>query len=159
MRMLLCSLVGVLAACGPYAGNAKARWVGTAVDVSLAAPARGGWCPVSRTVLVDAAAGDRATGFKWRFDSLKPGTYPIGLPGAADSLGSGASAAARYIQLDEIRGYRSINGTMTVTAVDTTKISATVSATLQRVGDPDSIHLTATFHAVPLQRDSTLCPQ
>src|SRR5690242_18037609 len=88
MRMLLCTLVGVLAACGPYAGNAKARWTGTAVDVSLAGEARGGWCPVNRTVLVDAVQGDRAAGFKWRFDSLSPGTYPIGLPSDADSLGS-----------------------------------------------------------------------
>lgn len=159
MRMLLCLLVGVLAACGPNAGNAKAHWVGMAVDVSLAAPARGGWCPNSRTVLVEAVSGDRAAGFKWRFDSLRPGSYPVGLPATGDSLGSGVSAAARYIQLDEIRGYRSINGTMTVTAVDTTRISATVSATLQRVGEPDSVHLTATFHAVPLQRDTTLCPR
>ncbi len=159
MRMLLFSLIGALAACGPGAGNGKAHWVGTAVDVSLAAPARGGWCPTNRTVLVEATAGDRATGFSWRFDSLSPGVYPVGLPATADPAGSGASVAARYIELDEVRGYRSINGTLTVTAVDTTTISARVAATLQRVGAPDSVHYTATFHAVVLQRDSTLCPR
>ena len=159
MRMLLFSLVGALTACGPGAGNAKAHWLGTAVDVSMTAPARGSWCPVSRTVLVEATAGDRATGVSWRFDSLRPGVYPVGLPATADSAGSGASVAARYIQLDEVRGYRSINGTLTVTSIDTTSISAKVAATLQRVGEPDSIHYTATFHAVRLQRDSTLCPR
>lgn len=159
MRMLLFSLVGALAACGPRAGHVKAHWTGTTVDVSLAASARGGWCPARRAVLVDAIADDRATGFSWRYDSLKPGAYPVGLPASSDSAGSGVSIAARYIQLDEVRGYRSINGTLTVTAVDTTMISARVAATLQRVGEPDSIHYTATFHAVPLQRDSTLCPR
>ncbi len=159
MRMLLFSLVGALTACGPGAGNGRAHWVGTLVDVSLTAPARGGWCPISRTVLVEANAGDRATGFSWRYDSLSPGVYPVGLPATADSARSGASVAARYIQLDEVRGYRSIVGTLTVTAVDTTAISARVAATLQRVGEPDSIHYTATFHAVALQRDSTLCPR
>ena len=157
MRMILCALAGLLAGCGPYAGNAKAHWTGAAVDVALAAPAEGGWCPNSRTVLVDAIDGDRATGFKWQFDSLRPGTYPVGLPTTSDSLGSGISVAARYIQLDEVRGYRSTNGTMTVTAVDTQTNSAKVPATLQRVGDPDSIHYTATFHRVALQRDTTLC--
>ena len=157
MRMLLFTLIGALGACGPGTGKGEAHWVGTGVDISFAAPAHGGWCASTRTVLVEAIDRDRATGFSWRYDSLRPGVYPVGLPSTADSTGSGAAIAARYLQLDEIRGYRSIAGTVTVTEVDTTTISAKVAATLQRVGEQDSVHFTATFHAVELRRDSTLC--
>jgi hypothetical protein len=157
MRMLLCTLVGALAACGPRVGNGEAHWVGPGVDIALKGKATGGWCPNSRTILVEAIDKDRSAGFAWQFDSLRPGVYSVALPAAVDSIRSGISVAARYIQLDEVRGYRGVIGTVTVTAVDTMAISARVAATLQRVGNPDSVHFTATFHAVALARDSTLC--
>src|SRR5437868_9302180 len=139
MRMLLFTLVGALAACGPRAGDGEAHWVGPGVDISLKGKATGGWCPVSRTVLVEVIDQDRAAGLSWQFDSLRPGVYPVVLPAEADSVRSGIAVVARYIQLDEVRGYRSLIGTVTVTAVDTMKITARIAATLQRVGNPDSI--------------------
>jgi hypothetical protein len=157
MRMLLLMLVGALAACGPRAGIGEAHWVGPGVDVALKGKAKGGWCPNSRMVLVEVIDRDRAAGFSWQFDSLRPGVYPVVLPAEVDSARSGIAVVARYIQLDEVRGYRSLIGTVTVTAVDTLQLTARVAATLQRVGNPDSVRFTAAFRAVPLARDTTLC--
>ena len=157
MRMLVLSLLMAVSACGPGAGNAMAHWSGAGVDVSLAGPARGGWCPASRTVLLDLTEDDRVAGLVWHYDSLVPGRDSVGPPGSPDSVIGGASVAARYLSLDEVRGYRSLSGMLQVIAVDSTQISAKVDASLQRVGAVDTVHFTAEFYRIPLTQDTTLC--
>ena len=43
------------------------------------------------------------------------------------------------------------------TPSDSAAISVTVEATLQRVGDTDTVRFTAQFRRIPLTRDATLC--
>lgn len=157
MRTLLFLPVLVAAACGPPPGTATARWVGPGVDQEVTGKALGGWCPPSGTVLLEVQDGDRIAGLSWRAESLVVDSSVINLPSPADSTGTYASVAARYVYLDEVRGYRGVTGTARVTSADTLAFSATVDARLQRVGEADTVHFIATFDRVPLTRDVTLC--
>lgn len=155
--MLLFLPVLGLAACGSMAGTGDARWTGEGVDVAVAGKALGGWCPTSGVVLLEVSDGDRIAGLSWRADPLVTDSAVLNLPNDADTLVTHASAAARYLQLDEIRGYRSVTGMARVTSADTLAFSATVDGRLQRVGETDTVHFIATFDRVPLTRDLTLC--
>jgi hypothetical protein len=107
--------------------------------------------------MVEAAEDDRVVGVVWRYDSLVAGTFPIATPAAPESVSTGAAVAARYVHLDEVRGYRAVSGAWRVTKVDSTTLSGTVDGTLQRVGEADTVHFTASFERVPLTRDTTIC--
>lgn len=146
-----------IAACGAKAGTATARWTGGGVDEEVSGVAVGGWCPSDGTVLLEVQEEDRIAGLSWRADTLRPDSAVINLP--SDSLipGNYASTAARYVHLDEVRGYRGVTGMARVTSADTLAFSATVDARLQRVGEQDTVHFIATFDRVPLLRDVTLC--
>lgn len=158
MRKLLSIIfVGVLAACGPKAGMGSARWTGTGVDEQVAGKAVGGWCPATGAVLVEVSDEDRVAGLSWRGMPLVADSAPLDLPNDADSIGTRASAAARYVYLDEVRGYRAVTGMAQVTSADTLAFTATVEGRMQRVGEQDTVHFTATFDRVPLVRDVTLC--
>ena len=157
MRTLLFLPLLGLAACGSQAESGRARWTGQGVDVEVSGEAQGGWCPESGTVLVEVSADDRIAGLSWRADPLVPDSAPLNLPNDADTSRTRASAAARYLYLDEVRGYRAVTGTARVTSADTAAFSATVEGRLQRVGDQDTVHFIATFDRVPLVRDVTLC--
>lgn len=157
MRTLLLLPVLGLAACGATPGAATARWTGMGVDVAVDGAAQGGWCPASGVVLLEVREGDKIAGLRWRADSLVADSSVINLPSIADTAGTYASVAARYNYLDEVRGYRGVTGLVRVTSADTLAFSATVDGRLQRVGEQDTVHFTATFDRIPLTRDETLC--
>ena len=108
-------------------------------------------------MLLEVSDGDRIAGLRWRADSLVADSAVINLPGSADTIGTFTAVAARYIYLAEVRGYRGVTGMVQVTSADTQAFSATVDGRLQRVGEQDTVHFTATFDRVPLRRDQTLC--
>lgn len=155
MRMLVLALVATIVACAPRSGRAEARWTVNGVEVEVAGTPRGGWCPSTKTILLEVTEDERVAGLAWRYDSLVPGEVVVTPP--PDSFALGAWFAVRYVQLDEVRGYRSLAGTMQVTSVDTLRITARVTATLQRVGEEDTVHVTARFDRVPLTLDPSLC--
>jgi hypothetical protein len=152
-------LLALVAACGPRPGTVQARWQGSQGEIEVRVEGQGSWCPETRTVLIDATQGDDAVGVFWRYPAggLGPGEVELGLP--PDSTGEPApgSAALRYVHLDETRGYRSVSGTLTLSAADTTAVTGTLAAKMQRVGEADSTDLAMEFHAVPLFRDPTVC--
>ena len=152
------SLVALLLGCGLRAGRATAHWTTAHGRADLGAAATAGWCPSSRTILVQATDGDRVVGFTWHYDSLAPDSVLLTPPAPPDStpLGS-ASAALRFVADGEVLGYRSASGMLRVTAVDTATIDARLEAHLQRVGRNDTTAFTAAFRRVPLMRDMTLC--
>lgn len=157
MRTLLFLSVLGLVACGSKAGSGHARWTGPNVDITVEGKALGGWCAESGMVLVEVSEGDRIAGLAWRADPLVADSAPLNLPNDADTVGTHASTAARYIYLDEVRGYRGITGVARITSADTLAFSATVDGRMQRLGEEDTVHFTATFDRVPLTRDLTLC--
>lgn len=157
MRALLLLPVLGLAACGPTPGAANARWTGPGVDVAVTGVAKGGWCPASGVVLLEVRDGDRIAGLRWRADSLVADSSVINLPGPADTIGTFVAVAARYLYLDEVRGYRGVTGWARITSADTLALSASVDGRLQRVGEQDTVHFIAHFDRVPLTRDETLC--
>ncbi|HEX7918874.1 MAG TPA: hypothetical protein VF454_05680 [Gemmatimonadales bacterium] len=157
MRTLLLLPVFGLLACGSQAGSGHARWTGLGVDVSVTGKGRGGWCAESGMVLLEVSEGDKIAGLSWRAAPLVADSAVLDLPSDTDTVGTHAAAAARYIYLDEVRGYRAITGMAHVTSADTLAFSATVEGRLQRLGEEDTVHFTATFDRVPLTRDLTLC--
>jgi len=158
MRASLLLLVG-LSACGPRPGTVQARWQGPQGPVAFEAKGQGAWCPETRTILVDATKGDDAVGVLWRYAEGGPatGTLELGLPPDTTPMQTPGTAALRYLHLDEVRGYRSISGTVTITGADTTALTGTLTAKMQRVGEVDSTELAMEFHAIPLVRDVTVC--
>ncbi|HWA40605.1 MAG TPA: hypothetical protein VG712_03280 [Gemmatimonadales bacterium] len=157
MRKLCFLLSGSLLAVGCARGQGTAHWTGPGVDERVAGAATGGWCPASGEVLLEVSEEDRIAGLSWRGSPLVADSAPLNLPNDADSVGTRASAAARYVYLDEVRGYRSVTGVARITSADTLAFSATVEGRLQRVGEQDTVHFIATFDRVPLTRDETLC--
>ena len=150
-------LLSLLAGCGLREGRMTAQWAAPKGPLKLSAPATAGWCPESRTILLQGVEADRVVGVVWRYDSLAPASVPLAPPQPADSLKVPASAALRYLGDGMILGYRSVNGLLRVTAVDTARIDVRLEATLQRTGGTDTTRLSATFRRVPLTRDATLC--
>jgi hypothetical protein len=151
-------VLGAVTACGLGKGGVDAAWQVAGERHEVTTEGRSGWCPAASMILVEGTEGDRAVGVHWHYDSLVPATWQLEPPTVADSVVTGASAAVRYVHLDEVRGYRSLSGELTVTAIDSSTVSGRVTAVLQRVGEPDSTALTMTFDRVPLVVDSTLCP-
>ena len=150
-------VLGALAACSGGRGVVDARWQVTGEELEIDAPGKGGWCPSYSLILIEATDGDRAVGVRWHYDSLAPGAWDLEPPTDLDSVVTGASAAVRYVHLDEVRGYRSLSGRLTVRAVDSSTVSGDVTAVLQRIGDADTATLTMTFDRIPLALDATLC--
>lgn len=150
-------LLAALAACRGGPGRVDAEWGPTDSVPALRGVAEAGWCAERQLVLVQTTDQDRAVGFTWHFDSLRPDSVAVAAPTADDSLVPYASAALREIRNQEVRGYRSVSGTLRITAVDSGRISARLRAVMQRIGRPDTTTLTAEFRAVPMRRDTTLC--
>lgn len=156
MRLHLLLLGGV-AACSSGRGMVDARWLDQAEHLEIVTEGRAGWCPSSRMILVEATDEDRAAAVHWHFDSLGPSSYRLEVPTVPDSVVTGASAVLRYVHLDEVRGYRSLSGELTVESPDSSAVSGRVTAVLQRTGESDSTTLEMSFDRVPLVVDSTLC--
>ena len=154
--LLLLPVLGLLA-CGSQAGAGHARWTGPGVDIAVTGRALGGRCAESGMVLLEVAEGDRIAGLSWRADPLVADSAVLDLPDDLDTVGTHAAAAARYVYLDEVRGYRAVTGMAHITSADTLAFSATVEGRLQRLGEEDTVHFIATFDRVPLTRDLTLC--
>lgn len=151
------ALTAGIGGCAPRTGTGTARWVGPGVEEEVSGPASGGWCPASGMVLLEVQQDHRIAGLSWQATPLVPDSAVIDLPSTEDLPGTHAAAAARYVYLDEVRGYRGVAGTARVTSADTLAFSATVEGRLQRVGEMDTVHFIATFDRVPLTRDVTLC--
>lgn len=150
-------LLVMLMACSGRAGRVEVRWGPADSAQQFRGDASAAWCAERRLVLLQATDADRAVGLTWHFDSLVRDSVAVAAPTADDSLVPYASAALREIRNQEMRGYRSVSGTLWITAIDSTRISARLHAVLQRIGRPDTTTLTADFRAVPMQRDTTLC--
>jgi hypothetical protein len=150
-------VLGALAACGGGRGMVDARWQVGDDDVEVSTEGKGGWCPSTSVILIEGIEGDRAVGVHWHYDSLAPGSFELEPPAGPDSAVTGASVGARYVHLDEVRGFRSLSGRLTVRAIDSSAVSGSLTAMLQRVGETDSTTLTMTFDRVPLVLDATLC--
>ena len=152
-------LLAAVAACGPRPGSVQARWQGATGPGALDVGGTGVWCPETQTVLVDATEGDDAVAVFWRYPAtgLVAGTVDLGLPTDSTEERAPGSAALRYVHLDEVRGYRSLSGTLTLTTADTAFVTGTLTARMQRVGEADSTGLEMEFHAIPLVRDPTIC--
>jgi hypothetical protein len=150
-------LLGGLAACHPGRGTVDARWLDQAEPLKIVTEGRAGWCPSSGMILVEATEEDRAAAVHWHFDSLGPSSHKLEVPTVPDSTVTGASAVLRYVHLDEVRGYRSLSGELTVESIDSSAVTGRLTAVLQRIGEADSTSLEMSFDRVPLVVDSTLC--
>ena len=150
-------VLGALAACHPGRGTVDARWLDGADHLDIVAEGRAGWCPASGTIMVEGTDEDRAAAVRWHDDSLKSRSWQLEVPTVPDSAVTGASAVLRYVHLDEVRGYRSLSGELTVASIDSASVTGRFSALLQRIGEADSVRLTMSFDRVPLMVDSTLC--
>lgn len=150
-------LVSALAACTGAGGRVDARWGPPDTVSRMRSAATGAWCPERGVVLVQATDQDRAVGFSWRFDTLRPDSIPLTPAATGDTIGRSASAALRDVRLQELRGYQSVAGLLRVTGVDSTRISAHLEGVMLRVGRADTTPLTADFRNVVLRRDTTLC--
>ena len=146
-----------LTACGVRPGEVRAHWQGATGPSTMRAVGSAGWCPETRTIVIEATEGDDAVGVVWRYREGGPEVGSVELSPPSDSALSSAAAALRYVHLDEVRGYRSVIGTLSITAADTVAVSGTLRGPMSRVGGVDSTTLDMTFHAVPLTRDATVC--
>ena len=150
-------VLGAVTACGLGKGSVDAEWQVAGERHEVTTEGAAGWCAASGMILVEGTEGDRAVGVHWHYDSLAPAVHQLEPPTSADSAVTGASAAIRYVHLDEVRGYRSLAGELTVRAIDSATVSGSVTAVMHRVGESDTTVLAMTFDRVPLVADSTLC--
>ncbi len=111
-------LAGLLGACGaqPGEGNLSASWIGTDTgEVSTAANTV--WCRDPRRLEVTAIDGDLGLGMVlYPSDTALPGQFKGFDPGADTVIRPAAAAALRWFTEQNIEGYQSDSGGVTLEA-------------------------------------------
>lgn len=160
MRIIVPALAGTLIACGAPAGEGTAAWRTPEGDRELSGPAIASWCAERSRVLLELPHEQGTVGVLWRYGALVPESLGVVPPQPADSgviPVPSASVALRYVEGAEVRGYSAFAGTVRITAIDSTSITAALQVKLQPVEGTDTTDLTAQFHQVPLTVDPTVC--
>lgn len=150
----------ILFGCGRGRGTVAADWRTLEGPQHFSVEGAAAWCPGRGPILVGGVDGERVAGVVWRTGTPAAGTYALGLPPLPEDTTPppAASVAFRYIQLDEVRGYQSVSGSLAVTDTAEGRLSGRVDALLQRIGESDTLTMRMEFRGVRLTVDSTLCP-
>jgi hypothetical protein len=160
MRIIVLTLAGTLVACGPRAGEGTGIWSTPGGEREVAGPAVASWCAERGRILLELSHEQGSIGVLWRYTALAPDSLRVALASREDTGAAAppsASAALRYVDAADVRGYAAISGGVRITAVDSSSISATAQVRMAQVEGTDTTELTASFHRVPLTVDQTVC--
>lgn len=141
----------------PGNGQLLARWSGqdngTGPLVAQAA-----YCARDSVLELLAHAGDRGVGLAFHLaqGGIQPGQFTVLHPETVEMPRPAAAGAWRFLGIDQVHAFVSRNGEAELTAVDAEGISGRVTMTLVARFGPDTVVVSGSFRAVPV--DSSLAP-
>ena len=174
-RHVLVACLGVALACAkPDAGTRSGprltvRWTG-ADTAAFGASATAERCDTLHLIEIRAISGDTGLGLAL-YDSgtVRPGSYPIRLPGGADRVAPAAALALRWFSKTAVQGYQGDSGNVTLRRAANGDLSGTFTAKARSINSSARLSLTGSFDGlrikpaalgcVPPPRDSTASPQ
>ena len=173
-RHVLVACLGVALACAkPDAGTRSGprltvRWTG-ADTAAFGASATAERCDTLHLIEIRAISGDTGLGLAL-YDSgtVRPGSYPIRLPGGADRVAPAAALALRWFSKTAVQGYQGESGNVTLRRAANGDLSGTFTAKARAINTKAYLDLTGSFEdlrvkpaergCVPPLRDSTASP-
>ena len=174
-RHTLVGCLGVVLACAkPDVGTRSGsrltvRWTG-ADTAAFGASATAERCDTLHLIEIRAVSGDTGLGLAL-YDSgtVRPGSYPIRLPGGADRAAPAAALALRWFSKTAVQGYQGESGNVTLRRAANGDLSGTFTAKARSINSSARLGLTGSFDGlrikpaalgcVPLPPDSTASPQ
>ena len=155
MRRSLVLTLLVCVACGPgtnpSSGEMLATWRDSAVaSFRTAATAR--WCRRDSLLELFAVRNDTAIGVAiLPRDTLRSGQYPVFPAIPFNPLRPQATAAARWLDLAELKGFEGTSGSVTLTDGPPGTVTGTLDLLFRRTGGPDTLRITGRFSGVPVE--------
>ena len=173
-RHALIAGLGVALACANPEGGMRTgprltvRWSG-ADTAAFGASATAERCDTLHLIEIRAISGDTGLGLAL-YDSgfVRPGSYPIRPPAAADSAAPAAALAVRWFSRTAVQGFQGDSGQVTLRRAANGDLSGTFTAKARAINTKGHLDLTGSFDGlrvtraergcVPPPRDSTTSP-
>ena len=173
-RHALVACLSVALACAkPDAGTRSGprltvRWTG-ADTAAFGASATAERCDTLHLIEIRAISGDTGLGLAL-YDSgtVRPGSYPIRLPGGADRVAPAAALALRWFSKTAVQGFQGDSGQVMLRRAANGNLSGTFTAKAHAINSSGRLHLTGSFEGlrvvpaprgcVPPPPDSTASP-
>jgi hypothetical protein len=161
MRLPLLLALLVAAACTsglePSAGELVATWRDS-LDARFQTLATARWCRRDSLLELFAVRNDTAVGVAiLPRDTLTPGEYPVFPSTPFNSLRPQATAAVRWLDQAELKGFEGAFGKVTLTAGPAGTVSGTLDFLLRRTGSPDTLRVTGRFSGVRVESALAEC--
>ena len=141
------------------AGMLAVQWRGSHRGAAVV-PARVNWCPVNRTGVLEAIAGDTGVAIVlYEANALTRGPHAVVMPGVPSVLPRpGASAVMRWPKdSSALLAFASQSGLVDVRSAPKV-LSGTLSIRMRAASGSDSLMLTGNFTDVPVVAMAVGCP-
>lgn len=141
----------------PSTGELLATWRDSS-RASFRAPATAQWCRRDSLLELFAVRNDTAVGVAIiPRDTLGSGKYPVLSSVPFKGIRPQATAAVRWLDQVELKGFEGTSGTVVLTDGPAGTVSGTVDLLLRRTGAFDTLRITGRFSAVPVERAIAEC--
>ena len=155
LALLLC--IGCRSGTEPSTGELVATWRDSSA-ASFRTSATAQWCRRDSLLELFAVRNDTAVGVAiMPRDTLASGKYPVFSPVPFKGIRPQATAAARWLDQVELKGFEGASGTVALTDGPAGTVSGTLDLLLQRTGAPDTLRITGRFSAVPVESAIAAC--
>jgi len=155
MRLSLLLSLLVCTACRsgtePSTGELAATWRDS-LNASFRTSATARWCRRDSLLELFAVRNDTAVGVAiMPRDSLTGGEYPVFPAIPFNPLRPQATAAARWLDQVELKGFEGTSGKVILTDGRPGTVSGTLDLFFRRTGGPDTLRMTGRFVGVPVE--------
>ncbi|HJR35570.1 MAG TPA: hypothetical protein VJ817_11510 [Gemmatimonadales bacterium] len=135
----------------PSSGELVAVWRDS-LNASFRTSATARWCRRDSLLELFAVRNDTAVGVAiLPRDTLSSGEYAVFPAIPFNPLRPQATAAARWLDQIELKGFEGASGKVTLTASPPGTVSGTLDLLLRRTGNPDTLRVTGRFSGVPVE--------
>lgn len=153
--LLLCQACG--SGTEPSSGELIATWRDSS-DASFRAAATAHWCRRDSLLELFAVRNDTAVGVAiMPRDTLTSGEYPVLSALPFKGIRPQATAAARWLDEVELKGFEGASGTVALTSGPAGTVSGTLDLLLQRTGAPETLRVTGRFSGVRVETAIAAC--
>ena len=141
----------------PKNGELVATWRDS-LDARFRTSATARWCRRDSLLELFAVRNDTAVGVAiLPRDTLTSGEFPVFPSIPFNSLRPQATAAVRWLDQAELKGFEGASGKVSLTASPPGTVSGTLDLFLRRTGSPDTLRVTGRFSGVPVESALAEC--
>ena len=141
----------------PSPGELVATWRDS-LSAAFRTSATARWCGRDSLLELFAVRNDTAVGVALLpRDTLTGGEYPVFPAVPFNALRPQATAAARWLDQVELKGFEGASGKVILTDGPPGTVSGTLDLLFRRTGGPDTLRMTGRFAGVPVERAIAEC--